>query len=185
MNDIKARLDQIPDRIGKPDFLTNSGLGSGVGIYIFPYPPKNEMIVRHKIHTLKNTITDAFRIIEFDLYLLFMQILEDNRVLDAIPKIEQSKGASYLLTQLQGIATPEAFIKRMQGTPRQPKDVIFMTGVGRVYPFIRSHRILNKMQVDICNVPVVLFYPGEFNGQDLILFNVINEGNYYRAFTLL
>ena len=68
-----------------------------------------------------------------------------------------------------------------------PKDnaVIFLTGVGKVFPFVRSHNVLNNLHLVLDYIPVVMFYPGEWNGQSLSLFGTINDGNYYRAFPLI
>ena len=73
----------------------------------------------------------------------------------------------------------------MKYEPHQHGDVLFLTGVGKVYPFMRSHKMLDSMQQAFSDVPIVMFYPGEFNGQSLILFDKFHDGNYYRAFNLL
>ena len=89
------------------------------------------------------------------------------------------------MAQLQKIATPEAFLEYMKYSPHETGDVLFLTGVGKVFPFMRSHKMLDCMQVDFENVPIVMFYPGVFNGQDLGLFGKFLDGHYYRAFNLL
>ncbi|GAA6437131.1 hypothetical protein K150096H7_08830 [[Clostridium] symbiosum] len=67
-----------------------------------------------------------------------------------------------------------------------PDDaVVFLTGVGKIFPFVRSHNVLNNLHQVLDKVPVVMFYPGEWNGQSLSLFGTINDGNYYRAFPLI
>ncbi len=73
----------------------------------------------------------------------------------------------------------------MKYEPHKPGDVLFLTGVGKVYPFMRSHKMLDSMQQAFSDIPIVMFYPGEFNGQSLILFEKFHDGNYYRAFNLL
>ena len=50
---------------------------------------------------------------------------------------------------------------------------------------MRSHKMLDSMQQAFSDIPIVMFYPGEFNGQSLILFEKFHDGNYYRAFNLL
>ena len=62
--------------------------------------------------------------------------------------------------------------------------IVFITGIGKCYPIIRSHTILNNLHLVIDRVPVVMFYPGRYDGQELILFDEIKDDNYYRAFRL-
>ena len=64
-------------------------------------------------------------------------------------------------------------------------SIVFITGVGKCYPIVRSHNILNNLHQVIDAVPVVMFFPGEYSGQDLHLFGTIKDDNYYRAFKLV
>jgi len=185
MADIKEDLDRIKGRISDANFLANKGLSNEVGIHVFKYAPQCELIIRDYIERLLSTPSDDYRIIERDLYKILMEILEEKRVLGSVPSLEEKKGKDYLLAQLQKIATPEAFLAKMKYAPHQRGDVLFLTGVGKVYPFMRSHKMLDSMQQVFSDIPIVMFYPGEFNGQSLILFDKFYDGNYYRAFDLL
>lgn len=182
----KQELDKIKGRISDPGFLTNKGLSNEVGIHVFCYDPVDELIVRDYIERLVNSPSDEFRVIERDLYKIFLEVLSDMGILDEVPKMEETNGKDFMLSELQQIADVEAFLEKMQYTPHeQGKDVIFLTGVGKVYPFMRSHIMLNAMQKMFADIPVLMFYPGSFNGQDLNLFERFFDGNYYRAFNLL
>ena len=64
-------------------------------------------------------------------------------------------------------------------------DILLITGVGKVYPFMRSHNILDNLQHIFSDIPVVLLYPGTYNGQELSLFDEFQDGNYYRAFNMI
>jgi hypothetical protein len=185
MADIKQELDKIKARISDANFLANKGLSNEVGIHVFTYAPQHELIVRDYIERLINTPSDEFRIIERDMYKILLEILEEKRVLNSAPGLEEKKGKDYLLTQLQKIATQEAFLAKMKYEPHERGDVLFLTGIGKVYPFMRSHKMLDSMQQAFWDIPIVMFYPGEFNGQSLILFDKFHDGNYYRAFNLL
>ena len=70
-----------------------------------------------------------------------------------------------------------------ENTPE--KAIIFITGIGKCYPMVRSHTLLNNLHQVIDHVPVVLFYPGKYDGQELVLFGKIKDDNYYRAFKLV
>ncbi len=185
MTDIKQYLDRIKGRISDANFLANKGLSNEVGIHVFKYAPQYELIVRDYIERLVNTPSEDYRVIEIDMYKILLEILDEKRVLGSVPSLEEKKGKDYLLTQLQKIATPAAFLDKMKYESHQPGDVLFLTGVGKVYPFMRSHKMLDSMQQTFSDVPIVMFYPGEFNGQNLNLFDKFHDGNYYRAFNLL
>ena len=185
MADIKQELDRIKGRISEPNFLANKGLSNEVGIHVFCYEPQGELIVRDYIERLVGTPSDDYRVIERDMYKIFLEILEDKRVLNTVPGLEEKKGKDYLLAQLQKIATPEAFLAKMKYEPHERGDALFLTGVGKVYPFMRSHKMLDSMQQAFSDMPIVMFYPGTFNGQDLGLFGKFLDGHYYRAFNLL
>lgn len=185
MADIKYQLDRIKERISDANFLANKGLSNEVGIHVFTYASQHELIVRESIQRIVTAPSDDYRIIERDMYKIFLEILEEKRVLTSVPALEEKRGKDYLLAQLQKIATPDAFLDRMKYEPHEPGDVLFLTGVGKVYPFMRAHRMLDRMQQMFSDIPIVMFYPGEFNGQSLILFDKFHDGNYYRAFNLL
>lgn len=185
MANIKQKLDRIKGRISDENFLANKGLSNEVGIHVFKYEPQDELMIRKHIDWLVNTPSDCYRIIERDMYEIFLEILEEKRVLGAASSLEEKKGKDYLLTQLQKIATQEEFLAKMKYGPHERGDVLFLTGVGKVYPFMRSHKMLDKMQQEFSDIPIVMFYPGEFNGQSLALFDKFHDGNYYRAFNLL
>ena len=150
---IKQELDRIKERISNKDFLENKGLSNEVGIHVFCYKAEDELIVQDYIRRLKSEVNTPYRIIECDLYEVFLSLLEDKRM-DYSPHI---KG----------------------------QDVLFMTGIGKIHPFMRSHKMLDSMQHLFEDIPIVMFYPGTFNGQTLNLFDEFKEGNYYRAFNLL
>jgi len=186
MADIKQALDQIKARISDPAFLANKGLSNEVGIHVFCYDPADELLVRDYIARLTTAPAEAYRIIERDLYKIFLEILTDEEVIDAIPGLEEEEGKDSLLETLQHIASPETFLAKMAYEPHeQGRDVLFLTGVGKVYPFMRSHIMLNAMQKAFSNIPILMFYPGVYNGKDLNLFKKFFDGNYYRAFNLL
>ena len=185
MADIKQELDKIKARITDANFLTNKGLSNEVGIHVFTYEPQHELIVRDYIERLANTPSDDFRIIERDMYKILLEILDEKRVTGTASDLEEKKGKEYLLAQLQKIATQEAFLAKMIYEPHKHGDVLFLTGVGKVHPFMRSHKLLESMQQSFSDIPIVMFYPGKFNGQSLILFDKFHDGNYYRAFNLL
>ena len=185
MGNVRQELDRIRERISDPDFLGNKGLSNEVGIHVFCYDPADELMVRDFVSRLKAENGTPYRVIECDLYEIFLKLLEDKRVLKSVDALEEKRGTDYLLAQLQKIATPEALLEYMKYEPHETGDVLLLTGVGKVFPFMRSHKMLDCMQAVFDDIPVVMLYPGSFNGQDLGLFGKFLDGHYYRAFNLL
>ncbi|MBR2053533.1 MAG: DUF1788 domain-containing protein [Clostridia bacterium] len=184
MSVILNRLDAFRKKIQEPDFLGNKGLSNEVGLYIFSYQPEDEIAVRHFLKEMKE-VQNVPRIIFYDLYEILMDICRDRRIIDRIPAMEAQRGSAFMMNQIQRIAPPEAYIERMKYQPHQYGDVVVISGIGRVYPYMRSHNILNNLQHVFDDIPVVLLYPGEYTGQSLTLFNEFSDDNYYRAFNLL
>ncbi len=185
MSNIIQQLNGIKGRFSDEVFLSNKGLSNEVGIHVFCYDPKDEMIVRSFIADLISAGNQPFRLIECDLYKIFLQICEEKRILKSIPNMEKKKGSEGLLKQLQKAVSPETFVEKMKYEPHRHGDILLITGVGKVYPFMRSHNILDNIQHIFSDIPVVMLYPGAFDGQTLSLFDEFNDGNYYRAFNMI
>ena len=189
--EFNERLDKIWDRISDQDFLANRGVANEVRYYVFDYEPCDELIIRDKIKALKkqnNPDADGFQIIEFDIYEMEISILEEKGYIDKCVKFEEQKGMEYLytaVTKMLRLTNDDNLIvnRILESTPENA--VVFLTGVGKVFPFVRSHNVLNNLHQVLDSVPVVMFYPGTWNGQSLSLFGTITDGNYYRAFPLI
>lgn len=189
--EFNERLDKIWDRISDEDFLANRGVANEVRYYVFDYEPCDELIIREKIKSLKkqnNPDADGFQIIEYDLYEMIIQILEEKGYIEKCIKFEEQKGMEYLytaVTKMLRLTNDDNLIvnRIVDNTPSNA--VVFLTGVGKVFPFVRSHNVMNNLHQVLDNVPVVMFYPGTWNGQSLSLFGTITDGNYYRAFPLI
>lgn len=189
--EFNERLDKIWDRISDEDFLANRGVANEVRYYVFDYEPCDELIIREKIKTLKkqnNPDADGFQIVEYDLYEMVIKILEEKGYIEKCIKFEDDKGMEYLytaVTKMLRLTNDDNLIvsRILENTPKN--SVVFLTGVGKVFPFVRSHNVLNNLHQVLDSVPVVMFYPGTWNGQSLSLFGTITDGNYYRAFPLI
>lgn len=187
------RLNRIEQIITEKSFRENKGLGNEVGYYVFDYNPREEINVRNYIEYLKDRINNSardFKIVEFDLFHLLIEVLEEEGYLEAFFDLEKDNGffdtAENIVETLGLDETNELnlIISRIIKDDLTDK-VVFLTGVGKCHPIIASHNILNNLHQVLDTVPVVLFYPGEYSGQDLKLFGTMESHNYYRAFRLV
>lgn len=182
MKNINERLDNLKLLIQDKDFVEGNGLSNEVNIRIFCYDPKEEMAVRHFLEQITTDQNLNCHIIERNLYEIFLAICEDKRIMKSIPKQEEKKGKKFLLEQLQGIASEAAFVNKIQYQDHQIGDVLVLTGVGDVFPFMRVHKLLEAMQPHFSDIPILVMYPGRFDGNSLKLFNKLPANSYYRAF---
>jgi len=100
--------------------------------------------------------------------------------------VEKRKGKERFLKALQStLNIHEVLMPRINDKiiASQAK-VYFLTGIGLVFPFIRSHNVLNNLQSIAVEAPTVCFFPGEYNGHTLNLFGKLKDDNYYRAFNI-
>ena len=185
MGPINERLDRLRTLIQEPDFLEGKGLSNEVNIRIFCYEPAEEMAVRHFVNQIKTDQTISCRLIECNMYKVFMSICDDLGIIDPIPEMEESDGGIFLLEQLHSAIGEGEFIEKIQYEPHKKGDVLMLTGVGDVFPFMRVHVLLEALQPYFSDIPIVVMYPGDYDGHSLKLFNRLQPNDYYRAFIII
>lgn len=184
---IYERLDRIIPKIEDEAFIRGRGLGNEISFYVFDYDPKHELIVRDHIEYIKkyfNRPTSKRKIIEFDLYKMMLEIAKEKGIFEKIFELEKQSGKDFLYNAMTNFAQPSIFLDKIKEEV-EGYNVVFLTGIGKVYPFVRSHTILNNLQEVLDKIPVILFYPGKYTGQSLELFGRFKDENYYRAFQLV
>lgn len=182
MSIIKERLDLLREEIQKEDFLDGKGLSNEVNIRIFCYDAAEEMTVTHFLNQLRTDQTLRCHLIECNLYDIFLSACDDLAITDAIPEMEESEGSAFLLEQLHSAIGKSEFIEKIQYEPHRRGDVLLLTGVGDVFPFMRVHTLLEALQPHFSDLPILVMYPGEFDGHYLRLFGRLKPNDYYRAF---
>ena len=191
MNTLEERLDQAEAMIKKPSFRKNKGLGNEVGYYIFDYPPEQELLVRERVDYIRKKneqSDDEYRIVVFDLYEIIIEILKEKGYLEKCYEFEKKRGFDRItkaVGNMLRITAKDSLIVNYIRERTPEKAIVFLVGIGKCYPILRSHTVLNNLHQVIDNVPVVMFYPGKYDGQELILFGEIKDDNYYRAFKLV
>lgn len=186
---LQARLNQILDRVTAAEFLDSSALGGEIAFWIFDYSPNDELKVREYIAYLERDLKKKHSSVNYghlNLLQLMVGYLEGRGLLDKAIKLQLSKGDDALVKALAGPLHMDKFVPYLL-KELQPDnlDLVFISGVGSVWPLIRMHSLLNALHSSLGNKPLVLFYPGEYTGQTMKLFEQIQSNNYYRAFKLV
>ena len=187
---LEERLNQILPRITSRDFLDSKGLGNEIGFWIFDYPPDREMDVRD---FLSGTVvpalgkqSPAIRCTVVDLLTLVTELLEERKLLDKAIAMQQAKGNDGALAALRSVLKEDKLAQKIATQHDiQALDLLVLTGVGAVYPMLRTHTLLSALHPIMGKTPLLMFFPGRYDGHSLRLFNTLAEDHYYRAFRLV
>ena len=187
---LDERLNQILPRVTSRDFLDSKGLGNEIGFWIFDYPPDRELDVRS---FLSGTVLPALnkqvpplRAATVDLLHLVTELLEERKLLDKAIEMQQSKGDDSTLAALRSVLKEDKIAQKIAAQFDIPSlDLLILTGVGSVYPMLRTHTLLSALHPIMGSTPLLMFFPGRYDGHTLRLFNTLAEDHYYRAFRLV
>jgi len=187
---IRERLDSFRNQMSSVKNLNKNKTAGDMKFYIFDYDPKDEMRVREET---QKAIKANSEIISFDLYDMMLDVIKENGYFETIKQMEKDYDKSLLLQEvfqpmLALEQTGNEILNRFSNSvPDDGTHIILITGVGKAYPVIRSHTILNNLQSIFKRNPVVMMYPGRFSVRKghLKLFDRLDDDNYYRAFPII
>ena len=184
------RLNQILPRLTSRDFLDSKGLGNEIGFWIFDYPPDRELDMRSFLSGIVlpalTKQVPALRADTIDLLQLVTGLLEERKLLDKAMDMQLTKGDDSTLAALRSVLKEDKIAQRIASQHDIANlDLLILTGVGAVYPMLRTHTLLSALHPIMGNTPLLLFFPGRYDGHSLRLFNTLTEDHYYRAFRLV
>lgn len=186
---LQNRLNQITDKVLTQEFLTSQGLGNELGFWIFDYAPEDELQVRQNITLIEQSISkrnSSLRMINVNLLHAIKAYLDQRGFTEKAFQMQIKKGDTDLSKALTGpLHVDKIGPFLLDFYQLDNYELIFLRGVGSVWPLLRAHNLLNKLHALLGHKPLVLFYPGSYSGQDFSLFNKLTSNNYYRAFKLI
>ena len=186
---LTQRLNEVLPKITSKEFLSSKGLGNEIAFYIFDYPPEEELRIREHIRFLIMHIPKTkpgLRFIHVNLLNLIVDYLNQRKLLDKSFQKQKNEGDAALAKALSSPLKEEKLVQIFAEFVRpREQDLVLISGVGSVWPLVRSHTLLNNLQIIMDQTPLVMFYPGRYDGQTLRLFGKIKSKNYYRAFKLV
>jgi len=195
---MESRTDENLDRtfeslyavMCKAEFLTRHGLGGNeLPFYISAFHASLQTRVDSLVPNLVNRLRNhGLNILHLDLYSLTVDLLKARGVWDRLVKRESSIPKDRFLQTLQNLTDPkEALaVQISQSLESHRPQILFITGVGLVFPYLRSHRVLENLQSVAKQMPTVVFFPGDYawvegKGSYLKLFGNLPDDRYYRA----
>jgi hypothetical protein len=189
VNDLDERLNKILEKVTSDDFLGGQGLGNEVPFYAFDYPPQDEVKVREHVRFLEVAISKRrpeLKVAFINLFELMLDMLKERNKWDQSIEMQAKKGDDFMLKALKAPLDAGKVAKQLVDRyPPNEFGLLVINGVGSAYPLIRTHNLLNNLQPFMGQTPLVVFYPGLYDGQSLKLFGQLGEKPYYRAFRLV
>jgi hypothetical protein len=189
---LQERFQHLFAVISGQRFLKKQGLNNEVPFFICPFKADEAVEMERLQRQLVNRLSQTgVRILEVNLYDLSIEIIKSRGIWNQILEAEPSVSKEQLLELLQGVLDPQRHLKPAIATKLAESDfdVLFISGVGEVFPYIRSHNVLNNIQSTAKEKPTLTFFPGEYaysleNGASLVLFGILPDDKYYRAFNI-
>lgn len=185
MEIMKDRFKDLIKKVKSDEFYNNRGLANEVPFYIFDYNPKYELEVRDFVKKkLLFSLKDDERLktVEIDIFELLLESMRNDNILEKAFEVEEKKGTKFLYEKLKKSFNTEIIMKYILEKTKD-KNFLILTGVGKIFPIVRTHTVLNNLQNIFNHTKVLLFFPGEYTSIDLRLFG-FEDNNYYRAFKI-
>jgi hypothetical protein len=188
----QERFAHLLKLISSERFLKMQGLGNEVPFFICPYPANEAVAMAKMERQLANRLEQqGVRVLVVNLYDLSIELLQQRGIWERLLQIEPNVSKEELKELLQGVLDPEQHVVPTIAAKMRARDfdVLFISGVGEVFPYIRSHNVLNNLQSTAKDRPTVMFFPGTYTqsletGASLDLFGRLHDDKYYRAFNI-
>ena len=189
---VSERFEHLLSVISGQKFLQNQGIGNEVPFFICSYEPKESIDMELiKKQLIKQLHQKGVHVLEINLYDLAIELLQERDIFQQILEIESSVSKEELKELLQNVLDSEEHLIPAISKKLQDSDfnILFLSGVGEVFPYIRSHNVINNLQSTAKDKPTVMFFPGEYthsleSGASLDLFGLLQDDKYYRAFNI-
>jgi hypothetical protein len=192
---LTARFEHAYRVISSTSFLGMEGLGNEVPYFILPYAPVDEPSVSGERSRLLNRLrTSGVSVCDIDLWRLASDLWDETGQWEQILSAEASLPKAAFGEAVGNVVSPGSYISPRIASAVAEQDprpqVVVLSNVGRLFPIVRSHTILNTLQPLLSDIPVVLIFSGSYRqsptqGSSLVLFDRLTDDDYYRAFDLL
>ena len=188
----KERFDHLLAVTSSKRFLGNKTYIQEIPFFICPYLPEEANgMIRDVTNLIKKLKEKNIKVLKLDLYDICLDLLQSKNVLAWIIEHEQEYDKDRIKELLQSCLNIEQFVipQVKQLLSAEKHDIIFVTGIGQVFPYIRAHNFLSNLQTTIKDKPMLMFFPGDYShslekGSVLELFGRLTDDRYYRAFNI-
>lgn len=187
MTSIIDDFEKMYSQVTSEQFLSMQALGGEIPFFIYSFDAVSQDLITSEANRLiKRVEQDGLSILTINLFDLMVEILEERGMLDKVLSREKTLSRDKFFSTVKNMLDVQTKIMpKIDLLAKENKtSMVFITGVGEVFPYIRSHQIINNLQNVILDRPTLMFFPGKFDGHRLSLFGKIHDDNHYRAFNI-
>jgi hypothetical protein len=190
MQDFQMRLNQVIAKITSKEFLESKGLGNDIGFWVFDYPiEQDDTVMQFLEQTIIPTIeapTYGLKVCHINLFDFLIKLLKERNLLDKVIAMQQKGGDAKTLETIKPILKEDKLAQKLAAlVDHASTDMVILSGVASAYPMLRTHTLLSALHPFMQDTPLLMFYPGTYDGHSLKLFNTLTDDHYYRAFRLI
>lgn len=187
------RFDHLVKVVSGKRFLAIEGIGNEVPFFICPFHPDETPAMYKAIDNLCIQVQHrGVNVERINLYDLCISLLKAEEGLwETILEQETEHAREEWLEQFQLLFDAETHLAPAIYEQMLDKsyDVLFLEGVGEVFPYVRTHALLENLAKYLSKRPLVMFFPGKYeqtlnSGASLKLFDRLPSDKYYRALNI-
>lgn len=155
---------------------------SGIPFVILIYYPQDQKECYEYIEDLKKKLdNNGKKILQIPIGDFIFNYFEENDQMEEI--IEYDKKEPELVRQELSNVCERYFNTHVHSEiEKKTPDIIFFTKVGGLYPYSRLSNILKNLEK--IKIPIIAFYPGKIDNDELYFLNKFKSDDYYRAFRI-
>lgn len=190
MSNFQEKLNQVIPKITSSDFLQSNGLGNDIGFWIFDYPiEQDDEVMAFLLETIIPTVERPpyqLKVKHINLFEFLIDLLKERNLLDKVISMQKTGGDAKTLDAIKPVLKEDKLAEKLATLiDHTATDLVILSGVASAYPMLRTHTLLSALHPYMQDTPLLMFYPGTYDGQSLKLFNTLSDDHYYRAFRLI
>ncbi len=148
-------------------FLDGRGLGNELPYFISAYHPSLQTQMDTLVPQLAKRLTNhGIPVLWLNIYDLVVELLRSRGIWDRLLQRESQIAKDQFLTTLRNVSDVKEQIVPLVAAKLAAAQcrALLLDGVGLVFPFLRSHNVLENLQTVTRQTPTVLFFPGDYSG---------------------
>ena len=197
-------VEQLYDKLCSKTFQDTENGDIFYNFYLYLYPCDKEYQMRNQIAEIKESIKrprNNVDVLTLDIFEEFCRFM-DSQSFGKWPSLlkymleKDEKAPANVTTALLRNANSDQFMEyihnRIMNHVNKIGDgmirpYVFLYGIGNIYPYLRTSSFLNRYEkYNRSNrYKIILFYPGDADGNTFKLFGTLDDQHTYRAIVLM